>query len=516
MPRTEPVPVESTQVQEQSVAPTPAAADGKAAATALKEQGNKLFAEGKYADAVAKYSDAIAIDASNPVLFSNRAFCHIRREDFGLAIADANCALALDAKYAKGYYRRGTANFLLGHFKDAVADFRSTTQLVPRDGDARRKLRECERAEKRRLFQQAISGSGSRTPPSQEFAARLKDDWAVPSSYTGPQITRPITVDQVKSIIEAFKKQQTLHLKYAVLIVLEALAALRAEGPSVLMDVEVPNGQTFTVVGDTHGQFYDLLRIFDTCGLPSAERPYLFNGDYVDRGSWSCEIILTLFALKAAMPTAVHLARGNHETLTMNKLYGFEGEVKAKYSDSLFELFQESFGSLPVAHVLRPPQPKDDAGVFVVHGGLFSRDDVTLGELSKLPRCEEVAETGLISEMLWSDPQVLPGRAPSRRGVGFSFGPDITASFLSRNKLSLIVRSHEMKPKGYEVEQGGKLVTLFSAPNYCDFSGNLGAVMQFKSPSMAYKFVTFEAVTEKPKVPPMAYAPAMSNMLGFA
>ncbi len=90
----------------------------------------------------------------------------------------------------------------------------------------------------------------------------------------------------------------------------------------------------FTVCGDTHGQYYDLLNIFKINGNPSESNPYLFNGDFVDRyflnnfnvftsrGSFSLEVILTLFAWKICNPNILHLTRGNHESRTMNKLYG--------------------------------------------------------------------------------------------------------------------------------------------------------------------------------------------------
>ncbi|NXM95950.1 PPP5 phosphatase, partial [Sylvia borin] len=98
-----------------------------------------------------------------------------------------------------------------------------------------------------------------------------------------------------------------------------------------------------TVCGDTHGQFYDLLNIFELNGLPSEANPYIFNGDFVDRGSFSVEVILTLFGFKLLYPDHFHLLRGNHETDNMNQIYGFEGEVKAKYTAQMFALFSEVF-----------------------------------------------------------------------------------------------------------------------------------------------------------------------------
>lgn len=117
-----------------------------------------------------------------------------------------------------------------------------------------------------------------------------------------------------------------------------------------------------------------------------------------------------------------------------------------------------------------------------------------------------------MSEMLWSDPQPSKGRAPSKRGVGLSFGPDVIASFLERNGLKLVVRSHEVKDAGYEVEANGQLVTIFSAPNYCDQMGNKGALLRFDS-DCDYTVKQFTAVPHPP-VRPMAYA-SNNGMFGF-
>jgi serine/threonine-protein phosphatase 5 len=129
-----------------------------------------------------------------------------------------------------------------------------------------------------------------------------------------------VTLEFVKAMLAAFKDEQLIHRRYAFEIILQAQAILKAL--PALVDVEVPAGGEITVCGDTHGQFYDLLRIFDLNGLPSEANPYLFNGDFVDRGSWSVEIILTLLAFKCLYPQHMHLTRGNHEAKSMNTIYG--------------------------------------------------------------------------------------------------------------------------------------------------------------------------------------------------
>lgn len=184
----------------------------------------------------------------------------------------------------------------------------------------------------------------------------------------------------------------------------------------------------------TQGQFYDFIHIFEFNGYPDEKHAYLFNGDFVDRGSFSVEVILTLFAFKWLYPDRLYLARGNHETDNMNKVYGFEGEVKAKFSEMMFKLFSETFGVLPLAHVIQHK-------ILVVHGGLFSEDNVTLDDIRKINRFaqRQPGTEGLMCELLWSDPQPEPGRGPSKRGVGIQFGPDVTKKFLEHNNLGMFL-----------------------------------------------------------------------------
>ncbi|EDQ85142.1 uncharacterized protein MONBRDRAFT_38966 [Monosiga brevicollis MX1] len=201
------------------------------------------------------------------------------------------------------------------------------------------------------------------------------------------------------------------------------------------------------------------------------------------------------------------MSRGNHESERMNEMYGFTGEVKAKYTSQVMDLFTEVYNSLPLGHVIEDK-------ILVVHGGLFSRDGVTLDELRKIDRFCQPPEEGLMCELLWADPGPRPGRWPSMRGTGLQFGPDITKQFLEHNNLKLLIRSHEMKEEGYEVAHDGKCITIFSAPNYCDQMGNKGAFITLTK-DLEPKFTQFDAVWH-PDVKPMAYAGGyMSSMLGM-
>jgi serine/threonine-protein phosphatase 5 len=390
----------------------------------------------------------------------------------------------------KGYYRCGSAKLALGKHQEALKYFRQVVKIVPNDKDARLKLQECEKTVKRLAFERAIAAE-----QKSAFDDVKLEDISIEPSYEGIHMPTPISVDFVQNMLNEFKNQKKIHKKYVVSILIQ-IRQLLSSLPT-LVEINISDGEHFTVCGDVHGQFYDLFNIFELNGMPSETNPYLFNGDFVDRGSFSVEVILTLFAFKLLYPNHMYLARGNHESRSMNKMYGFEGEVKAKYSEAVFEMFSEVFCLLPLAHVLNKK-------VLVVHGGLFSDDNVTLDDIKKIDRNKEPPDTGLMTELMWSDPQPFPGRSPSKRGVGIAFGPDVTERFLSKNNLELVVRSHEVKDEGYVVEHNGKCITIFSAPNYCDQVGNKGAFIRFDS-TLKPNFTSYSAVPHPP-VRPMFYA----------
>ena len=135
-----------------------------------------------------------------------------------------------------------------------------------------------------------------------------------------------------------------------------------------------------------------------------------------------------MLAWKVCLPNHFFMSRGNHETKQLNKLYGFYGEVQHKYDGKTYELFNELFQTLPLCHCINKK-------VFVTHGGLFTKDNVTLEDIRKTPRVKEPADEGIMVDCLWSDPSDIPGRMPSKRGISCMFGPDVTEKFLQRNNL---------------------------------------------------------------------------------
>eukprot|EP00922_Rhytidocystis_sp_ex-Travisia-forbesii_P022425 GHVS01032833.1.p1 GENE.GHVS01032833.1~~GHVS01032833.1.p1 ORF type:complete len:636 (+),score=140.93 GHVS01032833.1:118-2025(+) len=441
--------------------------------------------------------------------YTNRSFCNIKLENYGSAIADAEEALRIKPDFAKANYRRANAYFFLGKFKLALKDYQ-IVQRLSAEPDVYVKLKACERQVKQGKFASAISTDKS-VPTSQSVDL---DSMEVSVSYTGPTYVPVAAMAQqderqrfMANVFEYLKEstENLISKKFAYMMVLDMIKQLKAL-PN-LVDIEVPEGEQFTVCGDIHGQFYDLLNIFELNDPPSSSNPYLFNGDFIDRGSFSVECILALFAAKLAYPAFVHLARGNHETQNMNRLYGFKGEVVAKYDEKLYDLFSECFCYLPLAHRI-------EKKILVVHGGIFGDDNATLEDLQSIDRNREPADGGIMTELLWSDPQEAAGRAPSKRGVACQFGPDVTKRFLATNKLEMIIRSHEVKDNGYETEHDGMLVTVFSAPNYCDQMGNIGAFVKLKGGSNItdLEFVSFDAV-DHPPCRPLQYASPLFGMV---
>ncbi|KAF1961342.1 protein phosphatase 5 [Byssothecium circinans] len=380
---------------------------------------------------------------------------------------------------------------------DSRLTSRPTIDLVvkkaPNDATAKLRLEQCDKIVKRDAFLKAIEVEDA---PSAAEGLDL-EHMVVDSSYDGAKLGDEMTLEFVEDMIERFKNGKKLARKYVFQIILAVMDLVKNEPTMVEVDVE--DGEEITVCGDTHGQYFDLMEIFRLAGKPSEKHMFLFNGDFVDRGSWSTEIALLLYAYKWLYPSKFFLNRGNHETDDMNRMYGFEGECRAKYNERVFKLFSESFSALPLATLIGKKY-------FVLHGGLFSDDNVSLDDVRKLNRFKQrqPGQSGLMMEMLWTDPQTQPGRGPSKRGVGLQFGPDVTKRFCEKNNLEAIIRSHEVRMDGYEVEHDGKCITVFSAPHYCDSTGNKGAFIKI-GPEYKLKFTQFNAVPH-PNIKPMAYA----------
>ncbi|KAL6708273.1 Palmitoyl-protein thioesterase 1 [Coniothyrium glycines] len=467
----------------------------------LKNQGNDAFKKQEWDNALALYTKAIEAYDAEPSFYTNRAQTYIKLEQYGYAIADADKAIELDPNNVKAYYRRASANTAILKHREALRDWRLVVKKAPNDGNAKLRMAESDKVVKRDAFLKAIEVEDA---PSAVEGLDL-DNMALESGYDGAKLGDKMTLEFVEDMIDRFKTGKKLAKKYVYQIIVAVLEIVKKEPTMVEHDVQ--EGHEITVCGDTHGQFFDLMNIFNLAGKPSEKHSFLFNGDFVDRGSWSTEIALLLYAYKWLYPDTFFLNRGNHETDDMNRMYGFEGECRAKYTERVFKLFSESFSALPLATLIGKKY-------FVLHGGLFSDDKVTLDDVRKLDRFKQrqPGQAGLMMEMLWTDPQTTPGRGPSKRGVGLQFGPDVTKRFCENNGLEAIIRSHEVRMEGYEVEHDGRCITVFSAPNYCDSTHNKGAFIKI-GPEYKLKFTQFDAVPH-PNIKPMAYASnGMASMI---
>ncbi|KAH7719905.1 serine/threonine phosphatase [Aphelenchoides avenae] len=190
-----------------------------------------------------------------------------------------------------------------------------------------------------------------------------------------------------------------------------------------LIEVEPP----IVICGDIHGQYSDLLRIFDKNGFPP-DTNFLFLGDYVDRGRQSLESICLLFCYKVKYAENFFLLRGNHECADTNRVYGFYEEINRRYKNArLWQCFQDTFDWMPLAGLV---------------GGRWTK-----------------------------------GWQPSTRGVSFTFGQDVVVDTCSKLDIDLIARAHQVVQNGYEFFANRRLVTVFSAPYYCGQFDNAAATM---------------------------------------
>ncbi|KAJ9456306.1 Serine/threonine-protein phosphatase 4 catalytic subunit [Diplonema papillatum] len=238
--------------------------------------------------------------------------------------------------------------------------------------------------------------------------------------------------------------------------------------------IDEPNVQVvyspITIVGDIHGQFYDLKELLRVGGdIPDTN--YLFMGDFVDRGFYSVETFLLLLALKARYPDRIQLIRGNHESRQITQVYGFYDECLRKFgSVNVWRYCTDVFDYLALSALV-------EGKVLTVHGGL-SPSINKLDQIRSIDRKQEVPHDGAMCDLLWSDPEDIDGWGLSPRGAGYLFGGDVVQQFNTTNKIDLIARSHQLVMEGYKIMFSDSLVTVWSAPNYCYRCGNVASILE--------------------------------------
>lgn len=261
-----------------------------------------------------------------------------------------------------------------------------------------------------------------------------------------------------------------------------------------------------TVVGDIHGQFFDMIEIFKIGGF-CPDTNYLFlgtprpaldgmirkligiSGDYVDRGLFSVETISLLVCLKLRYPQRVHLIRGNHESRGVTQSYGFYTECSRKYGNAnVWHYFTDMFDFLTLSVVINDQ-------IFCVHGGL-SPSIHSIDQIKIIDRFREIPHEGPMADLVWSDPD--PDRdefSLSPRGAGYTFGAQVVKKFLEVNSMSHILRAHQLCQEGYQILYDDRLSTVWSAPNYCYRCGNMASVLEVSDTGERY-FNVFDAAPE--------------------
>jgi len=245
------------------------------------------------------------------------------------------------------------------------------------------------------------------------------------------------------------------------------------------------------VYGDIHGQLLDLLEFFNAFSWPDKRRGdifsmnYVFLGDFVDRGMYSCDVVSLLFSLKILYPSKVFLIRGNHEDRMMNSNFGFHADCHKKFGqdgEDTWQRINDVFEFLPISALV-------EKAILCIHGGIGD-SIASLDDLRGIPKpitvvAEITAATTrqdrIVLDALWSDPtdndQVLGVHSSPRGTNTCRFGPDCVHEFNRRNGLKLIIRAHECVQHGYQYFAGGQLLTVFSATNYCNQYNNDGAMV---------------------------------------
>lgn len=296
-------------------------------------------------------------------------------------------------------------------------------------------------------------------PSAAALALALSSD--TPSSPTSGDMAigalKPADLDEmIKRLIDAGyagKVTKTVCLKNAeITAICQAAREVFLSQPA-LLELSPP----VKIVGDVHGQYTDLIRMFEMCGFPPNSN-YLFLGDYVDRGKQSLETILLLLCYKLRFPENFFLLRGNHECANVTRVYGFYDECKRRTNVKIWKSFVDTFNTLPIASIV--------AGkIFCVHGGL-SPSLTHMDDIRNIARPTDVPDYGLLNDLLWSDPADMEADwEANERGVSYCFGKKVIMEFLAKHDFDLVCRAHMVVEDGYEFFTDRVLVTVFSAPN---------------------------------------------------
>jgi len=265
----------------------------------------------------------------------------------------------------------------------------------------------------------------------------------------------PLTVNSATLPSE---KDLGLLIDHFKLIIAEEPTMIRIKGP-------------VSVVGDIHGNLSALLGVFESQKYPP-ESKFVFLGDYVDRGAQSIHCLILLFSLKILYPGSIYLLRGNHETEFLTSYYNFRSDCLNMYSKEIYDKFIDCFRHLSLVALINDSH-------FCVHG-CIGPELVSLSQINEISKPIPDTSIKLAEELMWSDPDPdnkMDEFSPNSRGAGYFAPKSQIKSFLDKNGLKMIIRSHEFKPNGYEYTFGEDFgfLTVFSSGDYCGMF-NSGAI----------------------------------------
>lgn len=226
------------------------------------------------------------------------------------------------------------------------------------------------------------------------------------------------------------------------------------------------------IVGDLHGNIFDLVRIISKYGYPLTTE-YIFLGDYIDRGQFSLETLVFVLLLKFRFPRKVHVLRGNHEFPSKEGPGTFKCELQDMgYTSAVYDSFMRLFEMIPVAVLL-------SREILCVHGGIGP--DVNLEAIRMLKYPLNDKKNKISQDLLWSDPsEICDEFELSPRGKGWLFGKAVCMKFLQENGLKRIIRGHSFIETGYKSYFNGGLITIYSTSRSIR-QPNIGATLLVKS-----------------------------------
>ena len=267
----------------------------------------------------------------------------------------------------------------------------------------------------------------------------------------------------LKSLIENPSEIAELEFSEIQTIIHEAKKILENENSLLNLNFK-DKGETYYVIGDIHGDLNSLRYFIEKINSFNPNR-VLFLGDIVDRGLNQLECLILVLTMKIISPQQIFLIRGNHETLEMNRAYGFYQEFINKFYH--YEWFNEILSLYDVL----PICAKINQSILCVHGGipkdfsiLYKLDNIKTRDSSSIYE----KEGNTLYQMMWNDPKEdLRGFSQSYRGSGiYFFGKDVLNDFLNENKFNYLIRSHECFPEGFRWFFNKKLLSIFSSANY--------------------------------------------------